>query len=140
MVGQAVTVSFESKIYQDEGDESYRVEAEGRLVAKGAAWYLTYEEELPEQPVTKVLVKIEEGRVAITRTNLTKTRLVFEEGLVEHQPYQTAAGMMLLDTNTRDLLVAIDEQAGTGKVLLNYALSANGEVVGQYQVSLHFVQ
>ncbi|MBS9337957.1 DUF1934 domain-containing protein [Fructobacillus parabroussonetiae] len=139
MAGQTVNVTFESKIYQDAGDESYQIQSQGKLVQKGAAWYLTYDESLEDQPRTKVLVKIEEGRVAITRTNVTKTRLVFEKGLVDQQPYQTAAGVMLLATNTSKLVQAIDE-SGAGKILLDYALSANGEVVGQYQVSLHFVR
>ncbi|MBS9335077.1 DUF1934 domain-containing protein [Fructobacillus sp. M1-13] len=140
MAGQTVKVTFQSKIYQDGGDESYEVTASGQLVQKGAAWYLTYDEALPEQPVTKVLVKIEDDRVAITRSNVTKTRLVFEKGLVDNQPYQTAAGMFILATNTKDFLVSIDEVGKEGKVLLDYSLSANGRVVGQYQVSLHFVQ
>lgn len=140
MAGQAVKVTFESKIVQEEGDESYTIEADGRLVQKGAAWYLTYEELLEEQPATKVLVKIEPDHVAITRTNVTKTRLVFERGVVDHQPYQTAAGVMMLGTNTSELLIDIDEEELLGKVALAYSLSANGEVVGQYQVSLQFAQ
>lgn len=140
MAGHAVNVTFESKIFQDEGDESYRVTAVGQVIQKKAAWYLSYEELLTGQPATKVFIKIEAGQVAITRTNVTKTRLVFEKGLVDNQPYQTAAGVMLLETNTKTLLVDIDEEAGAGKVHLDYSLSANGEVVGQYQVSLQFTR
>lgn len=140
MAGKAVNVTFDSKIFQDGGDESYQVQATGQLVQKGASWYLTYDEELPEQPVTQVLVKIEPDRLAITRTNVLKTRLVFEKGLVDHQPYQTAAGMMLLGTNTKTLRIDIDAVSGMGQVELAYSLSANGKVVGQYQVSLQFAQ
>lgn len=138
MTGKTVQVQFQSKIFQDEGDESFDIQAKGRLVEKGDALYLTYDEEIAEQPVTKVMVKMEEGRVAISRSNVNKTRLVFEPGLLANQPYQTAAGMMLLDTNTRRFELDLADNKESGKLLLDYSLAANGEVVGQYQVSLQF--
>ncbi|GAP02454.1 hypothetical protein FPFC_013360 [Fructobacillus pseudoficulneus] len=135
---QEVQLQIVNQVFQDGGDERYEVATDGVLTTKGESFYLAYTETLPEQPDTKVVFKFKGDQVTINRHNVTKTRMVFEMGLVDPQPYQTVAGMMILATNTQKMEIEFDEATGTGQLDLSYSLTANGDVVGQYQVALQF--
>ncbi|GAO99587.1 DUF1934 domain-containing protein [Fructobacillus ficulneus] len=138
MMKQNVDVRVTTQVFQDNGDERYDIQAPGTVTSRGMSLYLTYTESLPDQPDTKVLVKFKENQVTITRKSAIKTHLVFRIGLVDNQPYQTAAGMMILATNTSQLNMQVVGNKAEGQIQMAYSLSANGSVIGQYLVSLQF--
>ncbi|KMK53083.1 putative beta-barrel protein YwiB [Fructobacillus sp. EFB-N1] len=138
MSQKEVQVKISHQVFQDAGDEHYEVETTGLLTIKGDSVYLAYTEKIDDEGETKVIFKLTEKQISLSRHNVTKTRMVFQLGLVEHQPYQTVAGMMLLSTNTNQLDFTFDESKQAGALDLAYALSANDQVVGQYQVALQF--
>lgn len=138
MSQKEVQVKISHQVFQDAGDERYEIETTGVLTIKGDSVYLAYTEKIDDQGETNVVFKFSENQISLSRHNVTKTRMVFRPGLVEHQPYQTVAGMMLLSTNTSQLDFAFDEVQLAGSLDLAYALSANDQVVGQYQVALQF--
>ncbi|MDZ7834573.1 MAG: DUF1934 domain-containing protein [Alkalibacterium sp.] len=66
------------------------------------------------------------------------TRLVFDSDTDTESNYRTPAGIIPLRVTTNDLRVSYYDRPFAGRVWVDYTLSANKQILGEYQIRLHF--
>ena len=132
MTGQVlVTVTGRQTVDGETDEITSRVS--GRLVEKGGARYLSYQETAPDgSDATNVTLKLEEKRVVMLRSGATKTSMVFQTENDTFCDYETMAGTFAFRIHTEYLRVHFGEK--TGRVSLNYTLFSNGEALSRNEV------
>lgn len=117
---------------------------------RNGSHYLFYEEQPEGCPATlKTRVKRRGGRVEICRQGIMGNNLVFEAGRQYRTEYSTPFGTLLLDIVTESVEVEEDKcdsdvpRDGLGEgangwpdVKIRYLLENQGEVVGEYELSI----
>ena len=112
----------------EENAESLEMIAQGEYYNKNGKHYLKYEEVIEGCTETNHnLVKIEPGRVEVTKRGLTNLNMIFEENKKHVTCYQTPFGNLMIGIAGGP--VSIEETENRLIVKANYSLDINYEHV-----------
>jgi len=137
--GLPAEIKMETSYVQNGETHQHSFEENGRVVYMNNSYYIRFEEahELETIPVT---IKLNpDGIVQLIRRGVEQTtRLVFNSDLDTESNYRTPAGIIPLRVTTNDLRVSYYDRPFAGRVWVDYTLSANKQILGEYQIRLHF--
>jgi len=119
----------------EDNAESLEMIAPGEYYQKNGKHYLKYEEVLEGFPDTnKNLVKIEPGKVEVTKRGLTNMNMIFEENKKHVSCYQTPFGELILGIAGGP--ITIEESENKLFVRAHYTLDINYEHVSDCVIEI----
>lgn len=136
--GTQIEYQMETIIEQEGEQEIFLYKGIGKAVRMGEWLYVRYDEEGTENKVT---IKLSEaGKVTIIRRESDKlsSRMSFETFSNGIALLSTPAGMLEMKTTTHRLLQNYQDKPFAGSIQLDYSLSMNEQLFGNYSISLHF--
>ena len=96
---------------------------------------LTYQEtELTGMEGTTTAFSIRDDTVALTRTGLINSQLVFQRGKRNSSLYETPWGMMQVDVFTNRLVYQLDSRGGVLEI--KFSISVDHQVTGENQFKI----
>lgn len=120
----------------EENAESLEMIAPGEYYMKNGKHYLKYEEVIEGFSETnRNLVKIEPGRVEVTKRGLTNMNMIFEENKKHVSCYQTPFGNLMIGIAGGP--VTIEEKEDRLSVKANYSLDINYEHVSDCVIMIN---
>ncbi|MHC9533443.1 DUF1934 domain-containing protein [Dellaglioa sp. L3N] len=143
----AITLDKQIEIHLEtiktqEGEvERYVIETTGQLVRLGDGMYIRYKEEEDESgESTPVTFKLQDdGEIQLTReTDAIRTKLIFLAKQKINGVYKTAYGRMPIEIETIRLKSQLKDQPISGAIEIDYRLTTNGELLGDYNIRLQF--
>ncbi|KRL54996.1 hypothetical protein FD35_GL002448 [Furfurilactobacillus rossiae DSM 15814] len=135
---QAVTVHLLTNITQDDDTEQFDFDLPGRLVIVNDNIYLRYVEDDNGQS-TPVTFKLNgEDDVVLTRSGENGLKFHFLTGKAVTTQYRTPYGIMAVEVATTDLSVRLSDDLSAGRIAIDYQLLAGEQLIGDYQIRLHF--
>lgn len=135
-----VAVTIDTYIIDGEHEQTTSLSTKGKLFRKNDSLYLQFKEE-DNQEVGEVnqVIKIDENKaVTVLRQGAVSMKQLFLTGEKTEGVYRSQFGTMLMDTNTNDIKIHIDEQQIKGSVQLFYQLHMQYEFAGNYEVTIKF--
>ena len=133
-----VSISGMHRVDDGEGQaQEIEVVSPGQYYEKGDKTYFTYSEFLdPDNPSmeTRATVKLEDGRVTMSRMGSMGTQMTFIQGQKSHVYYNTPFGMMEMGITTRS--VKIDRDEHRLKIRIDYALEVNNQFNGANKITI----
>ena len=132
-----VKVSLKTTMSQDGQQEQFQFQEDGEYIVLNDKHYLRYREHQNGQ-VTPVQFRLDDEEVHIHRQGVTETRLVFDQQQPTITRYRTEYGTMQLQVETRQLDKRLDPLIPAGDLQLSYQLRAGEQMIGSYQIELHF--
>ncbi len=136
--GMPAKVEMRTTVSQGGSTESFVFNEIGKVVYMNGSYYIRYQETYDgvEIPVT---FKIDAtGGVTLIRRGETTTRMKFGQDERFETSYQTAQGLILLETVTRQLQVSYREEPFSGELQLEYDLYLGQEKLGEHKLQLLF--
>ncbi|HAT54152.1 MAG TPA: DUF1934 domain-containing protein [Lactobacillus sp.] len=135
---QDVTVHLLTNITQDDQTEQFDFDLPGRLVIVNGNVYLRYVEDDNGQP-TPVTFKLNgQNDVTLTRSGENGLKLHFLTGKAVTTQYRTPYGTMAVEVATSGLSVRLSDDLSAGRIAVDYQLLAGEQLIGDYQIRLHF--
>lgn len=136
--GLPAEVKMETSYLQNGEMHHHSFEESGRVVYINNSYYIRFEETKEETPVP-VTIKINpDGTVHLIRNGEQTMRLTFNSDEVTATNYKTPAGTIPLQVTTDDLRVSYYDRPFAGRVWVDYALYADDQKLGDYQIRLRF--
>lgn len=136
--GMPAKVEMRTTVSQGGSTESFVFNEIGKVIYMNGSYYIRYQETYDgvEIPVT---FKIDAtGGVTLIRRGETTTRMKFGQDERFETSYQTAQGLILLETVTRQLQVSYREEPFSGELQLEYDLYLGQEKLGEHKLQLLF--
>ncbi len=136
--GQNIMIHLETKALQGGEEANFIFDLKGQLVKMGDTLYIRYIEETPEEEIP-VTIKIEpDEKVQIMRGSKLHSRLKFKYQERIPMSYRTPYGLFTLESFTRHMHFSLKDQPLSGSLNLQYDLFAGENVMGSYEMLLHF--
>lgn len=108
---------------------------EGVMALEGDEITLTYQEtELTGMEGTTTAFSIRDDTVALTRTGLINSQLVFQRGRRNSSLYETPWGTMQVDVFTNRLVYQLDSRGGVLEI--KFSISVDHQVTGENQFKI----
>ena len=127
------------RVGDEEGQpQEIEVVSPGQYYEKGGKTYLTYSEFLdPNDPAleTRATVKLEDGKVTLSRMGSIGTQMTFIQGQKSRVYYNTPFGMMEMGITTRRVNIQRDEHRL--QICIDYALEVNNQFNGANKITIH---
>ena len=127
------------RVGDEEGQpQEIEVVSPGQYYEKGGKTYLTYSEFLdPNDPAleTRATVKLEDGKVTLSRMGSIGTQMTFIQGQKSRVYYNTPFGMMEMGITTRRVKIQRDEPRL--QICIDYALEVNNQKTGANKKTIH---
>ena len=137
--GIAVVVKMNTEISDGNRKETVHFTTDGRLFKKNNSVYLQFKEENKENGEVNQIVKVDDHRsVTVLRQGAVSMKQLFIVDEKTEGVYRSPFGTMLMDTNTNNIHIKINEQEARGEVQLNYQLHMQHEFAGNYHVTINF--
>ncbi|CAM2898107.1 MULTISPECIES: DUF1934 domain-containing protein [Dellaglioa] len=136
-----IAIHLETVKTQEGEVERYVIETTGQLVRLGDGMYIRYKEEDEETGQTiPVTFKLQDdGEIQLTReTDAIRTKLIFLAQKKISGTYKTAYGRIPIEIETKRLKSQLKNQPISGSVEIDYRLTTNGELLGDYNIRLQF--
>lgn len=136
--GTQIEYQLETMVEQEGEREIFLFKGKGKAVQMGEWLYLRYQEEGTENKVT---IKLSEaGKVTIIRRDGEElsSRMSFEAFSNGIALLSTPAGMLEMETVTHRLFQNYQDKPFAGSVQLDYSMTLNNQIFGNYGISLHF--
>lgn len=136
--GKEVTVTIATQQEQGGQSSDYKQTFEGQCFQMGETLYLRYNEDQDTQVTFKFAA---DGTVMLTRKkkNGQRLQLVFDGTKpVKTNKYHTPYGVILITTETSRLEFEKKDGEFAGSLAVDYALSQQGNRVGNYKLRLQF--
>ena len=109
--------------------------AEAEYFYKNGSHYIIYEEKAEGfEKTSKCRIKFKENILELTRQGLLETHMIFEKDKKHMTMYQTPYGQMLLEVDTRKLLIM--ETDNSIRVLVEYILEADGAYLSDSKIEI----
>lgn len=119
------------------GEESVNMEtaADAEYFLRNGSHYILYEEEMEGfEKTSKNRIKLQKGRMELTRQGILGTHMVFEENSTHMTDYVTPYGKMLLGIHTKRLRT--EEHEDFIHVIVEYVLEADKEPLSECKIEL----
>ncbi|KRM11309.1 hypothetical protein FD16_GL000898 [Paucilactobacillus suebicus DSM 5007 = KCTC 3549] len=133
-----VRVQLETTIEQDGQKQSFKFDEQGQLVSMNNSYYLRYSETGGQGNVPVTFKFAEDHTVVLSRDGENRLRIIFNPDNEQETHYRTAYGMMKLMVKTNRLLSDLDLITGNGKIVVDYELHGQDQLIGKYQIRLQF--
>ncbi|MBU7455063.1 DUF1934 domain-containing protein [Leuconostoc fallax] len=136
---EQINVHLTTKVCLDNEVEEFSFDTLGQLIVKNEAVYIRYTETLPDQPQVHVTFKFDpNGSIRLMRSGDVKTVMTFVDSKEVPASYETPSGRMTMATRTTLLATALDTANLRGETAIDYILTANEQLIGQYEIRLQF--
>ena len=133
-----VKVRLKTTIRQpNEDPEIYELWASGTFIEKGETAYLKYTE-VQEDKDIKTTVKMGDTNALVMRSGGINMRLPFIKNAEQTGSYESEYGMLMVTTNTRQMIFEKNEH--DGNFVVQYDLHVSGEPVGEYTLEFHYTE
>jgi len=105
----------------------------GQLHFMNGTWYIKYVEQ-EEEGQTNATVKVKEDEIVVIRNGVVSMRQSYRPGVKTSGSYTSAAGVMQMDTDTKDMRLHYDEDGYLSEAVWVYDLYLNEQKIGRYTV------
>ncbi|MDO5457691.1 MAG: DUF1934 domain-containing protein [Atopococcus tabaci] len=123
---------------EDEMDEFY-FEQMGQLVQVNGNYYIQFVIENEEDEDLSVTFKIaRDGSVTLIRRGSNSSRMRFNAEKNTSMRYHIPEGSVLIDIDTQHVRIEYQNQPFSGKVTISYDLYSGPQLIGNYDLELHF--
>lgn len=122
---------------QDGQQDQYQFEEQGQFVELNGKYYLRYQEH-QGATVTPVQFRFGTDYLHLRRSGIRETNFELQLSAPTKTRYRTEYGVIGMMVTTNRLEVDFDPQDANGSIDLEYQLTANGQLLGTYQVQLQF--
>lgn len=113
--------------------ETNRIAYAGQLYFMNGTWYIKYVEQ-DEAGETNATVKVKEDEIVVIRNGVVSMRQSYRPGVKTGGLYHSAAGVMQMDTDTRDIALRYDADGYLRTAVWVYDLYLNEQSIGRYTV------
>lgn len=134
---EKVLIRVKSETYDEEFKDCLEIDYIGEISRVNGNIYVQYEEMTEgESRMTKNLIKIspDKGCVSITKKGPITAHMEFVSGQRSHTFYETPFGAVNMGIYTRE--ADIDTSGENIKLLLDYSIESNYQVVSECRVSI----
>ncbi|XIF20529.1 MAG: DUF1934 domain-containing protein [Acetilactobacillus jinshanensis] len=138
--GRPVEIHLTTTIMQAGDVSNYNFDVTGKLFRMGDTIYLRFMEDDNHNghPVPVTIRISANGHIKLTRSGENELQLNFIQGKRVEARYQTPYGQIPIDTVTPNLDIQYRSQPFSGNVRVDYALYAEEQLLGRYQLRLQF--
>ncbi|KRN27893.1 hypothetical protein IV38_GL001732 [Lactobacillus selangorensis] len=141
--GTPIAIHLETHVTQNGETEKHVFDEKGQLVQIGQSLYIRYKETSEDDgSLIPVTLKIEQnGDIQLSRGDTngsTHMKLFFAQGKKVLTRYRTPYGIIPVETVTPNMRIRIKNQPVSGEIYVEYQLFAEGQHLGDYQLSLIF--
>lgn len=139
MIKRAVPVHIQltTTMEQDGQRDKYTFDEQGQFIELNGKYYLRYQEHQNGQ-TTPVQFRLATDLVHLRRSGVRETDFEFQRDRATKTRYRTEYGIIAMTVTTNRLNVEFDPEDVNGSLGLEYQLTANGQLIGTYQVQLQF--
>lgn len=135
MSDHPINLTIESRIQSGKEKESSNHTVQGKLIKKGDALYLRYEEDLEIGQVSTT-VKIDNQQVTVIRRGALSMRQSFAPGQLSESLYKTPFGSMPMQIRTERIEQLVDQEQNKGRLTLRYTLYLEEDETQRHELSL----
>ena len=124
---------------QTDGEDTEQIEliTEGRYYSEGCSHFVTYDEtEVTGLAGTTTTLKIEDGRITMTRAGQNNSQLVFEKGQRHLCSYETPFGVFMIGIRSNDVRIDLGESEGV--ISADYLIEFDNNASGHNDFRMHF--
>ncbi len=115
--------------------EDIEMKTTGTIYEKNGKFYIQYTDTaLDSETETKTTVKVQPGKVSVSRFGGANTHMIFEEGVTHFTPYETPFGIFEIMTHTEQIEYSLDKEELW--LDLKYILEVNKVSTGMANFSL----
>lgn len=136
--GLPAEIEMETILIQQNEVERHLFEETGKILYMNDCYYIRYEETYEAQKVPVTVKVAADGVVSIIRRGETTTRLRFDLDAWTETNYRLPTGILPIRVRTKELKVSYYDRPFAGRVVVQYALYAGEEKMGDYQMRLRF--
>lgn len=113
-------------------------ESNGQYYIKGETEYIVFSEEQPNQEKVDVIYKISNQEVSVNRFGAVKMRQSFRAGEQTVGTLESDFGSFQLEADTEKIVKMQDAEKNRGSIQLQYLLKVQGQLTGQYFITIHY--
>ncbi|QFT90976.1 putative beta-barrel protein YwiB [Bacillus sp. THAF10] len=134
-----IKVDFQSEII-DANNEKQHVsfDTTGQFYIKGDSEYIVFAEELEGQEKVDCFYKISSQEVRLRRSGDIKMAQSFKTGETTEGTFQGAGATFPFLTETNKVVLMKDPNKNRGSLQLDYKLKIQGEITGQYLITINY--
>ncbi len=113
-------------------------ESNGQYYIKGETEYIVFSEDYEGREKVDVIYKISNQEVWVGRSGSVKMRQSFRAGEQTAGTLESDFGSFHLDIDTEKVVKMQDPQKNRGSIQLQYQLKVQGQLTGQYFITIHY--
>ncbi|MGX7350611.1 hypothetical protein RU97_GL001593 [Enterococcus canis] len=136
---QGVPISIQLKTtVKQEDTQDFLFDLTGQIIKIGDTLYIRYKEKQDgvEIPVT---IKVEpDGTIQLIRSGEMRMRLRFRYQESMETTYRTPYGLFHITTKTHNLRFSLKDRPVSGRIVIDYDLLSQQQLMGNYHLELDF--
>ncbi|WP_181186154.1 DUF1934 domain-containing protein [Alkalicoccus urumqiensis] len=134
-----VAIRIQTTIRDGKQRERHTMDCEGELMWRGSLLVLRFQEPHEEETDrTHQTMQLRDGRLSVQRKGAVEMNQRFVEGVKTEGTFTSAAGPMLMETDTETVDYTWNEAEQQGRINLVYVLRLAGQQTGTYSMVVTF--
>ena len=138
---QKVLLSIQGRqIYDDQEPDTIELVTEGTMEFRDGGWEIVYEEsELTGLSGVFTTFRIEQGKVALSRSGKLNSQMVFQQGMTHQSLYQMEFGTLMISVKATNLFFDITPDGGVIDLVYDIEVENAAAGVVEYHLDIRAI-
>ena len=138
---QKVLLSIQGRqIYDDQEPDTIELVTEGTMEFRDGGWEIVYEEsELTGLSGVFTTFRIEQGKVALSRSGKLNSQMVFQQGMTHQSLYQMEFGTLMISVKATNLFFDITPEGGVIDLVYDIEIENAAAGVVEYHLDIRAI-
>ena len=138
---QKVLLSIQGRqIYDDQEPDTIELVTEGTMEFRDGGWEIVYEEsELTGLSGVFTTFRIEQGKVALSRSGKLNSQMVFQQGMTHQSLYQMEFGTLMISVKATNLFFDITPDGGVIDLVYDIEIENAAAGVVEYHLDIRAI-
>ena len=138
---QKVLLSIQGRqIYDDQEPDTIELVTEGTMEFRDGGWEIVYEEsELTGLSGVFTTFRIEQGKVALSRSGKLNSQMVFQQGMTHQSLYQMEFGTLMISVKATSLFFDITPDGGVIDLVYDIEIENAAAGVVEYHLDIRAI-
>ena len=138
---QKVLLSIQGRqIYDDQEPDIIELVTEGTMEFRDGGWEIVYEEsELTGLSGVFTTFRIEQGKVALSRSGKLNSQMVFQQGMTHQSLYQMEFGTLMISVKATNLFFDITPDGGVIDLVYDIEIENAAAGVVEYHLDIRAI-
>ena len=138
---QKVLLSIQGRqIYDEQEPDTIELVTEGTMEFRDGGWKIVYEEsELTGLSGVFTTFRIEQGKVALSRSGKLNSQMVFQQGMTHQSLYQMEFGTLMISVKATNLFFDITPEGGVIDLVYDIEIENAAAGVVEYHLDIRAI-